>query len=409
MTTVVDRFLKYIKIDTESARDSDNFPSTKKQLDLAILLRDELLEMGLTDVVLDKFGYVMATLPANVDKPMPVVGFLAHMDTSPDMSGKDVKAKIIDNYDGGDIVLNDEKQIILSPQQFPDLAKYIGKSLITTDGTTLLGADDKAGIAQIMTALDFFLAHPEIKHGKIRIGFTPDEEVGHGVDYFDVKRFAADFAYTLDGGEVGELQYENFNAATAKLTIHGRNVHPGKAKGKMLNAILIAMEFNELLPLFERPEFTDNYEGFYHVYLFSGTVEETHVEYIIRDHDRDKFAEKKVLMIKAVRFMNDKYGDGTIDMTINDSYYNMKEMIDKKPEIMDLAKKAYETLGIQPKFDPVRGGTDGSRLSYMGLPTPNLFTGGHYAHGKYEFIPIFALEKGVEVIVKIANLLAETS
>ncbi len=407
MSEVVDRFLKYIKIDTESARASKTYPSTLKQLDLARLLRDELMEIGLQDVGLDEYGYVTATLPANIDKKVPVVGFLAHMDTSPDMSGKDVKPQFVENYNGGDIVLNQEKNIILSQQQFPDLKKYLGETLITTDGTTLLGADDKAGVAQIMTAMARLVAHPEIKHGTIKVGFTPDEEVGQGVDYFDVKKFGADFAYTLDGGEVGELQYENFNAAGAVLVVHGRNVHPGKAKNKMLNAILVAMEFNDLLPLFERPEFTDKYEGFNHIFLFNGTVEETRIEYIIRDHDREKFAAQKALMIKAAAFINEKYGSNTVDLTITDQYYNMKEMVEPHPEIMAAAKKAYEALGITPIYEPVRGGTDGSRLSYMGLPTPNLFTGGHYAHGKYEFIPVFALERGVDVIVKIAEVLAE--
>jgi len=407
MSAVIDRFIKYIKIDTESSRDSDTFPSTEKQLNLARVLRDELIDMKLQDVVLDDYGYVMATLPSNIDKPVPVVGFLAHMDTSPDMSGKDVNPQFVEDYDGGVIVLNKDKNILISPEQFPDLKKYIGKTLITTDGTTLLGADDKAGIAQIMTAMTYLIDHPEIKHGTIKIGFTPDEEVGQGVDHFDVEKFGADFAYTLDGGEVGELQYENFNAASATLTIHGRNVHPGKAKSKMLNAMLVGIEFNDMLPIFERPEFTDNYEGFNHLFLINGTVEEATFVYIIRDHDMKKFEEKKILMEKAAGYINEKYGKGTIDLVLEDQYYNMKEMVEPHPEIMAVAKRAIEALGITPIFEPIRGGTDGSRLSYMGLPTPNIFTGGHYAHGKYEFIPVFALEKGVEVIVKIAELLTE--
>lgn len=406
MSTVVDRFLRYVKIDTESARDSQTFPSTAKQLDLALLLHDELIELGLQDVSLDEFGYVMATLPANIDKKVPVVGFLAHMDTSPDMSGKDVSPQFLENYDGADIVLNAKNNIVLSPMHFPDLKKYIGQTLITTDGTTLLGADDKAGVAEIMTAMAYLIAHPEIKHGTIKVAFTPDEEVGRGADHFNVEKFGADFAYTLDGGEVGELQFENFNAAGAKLIVHGRNVHPGKAKGKMLNAILIGMEFNDLLPLFERPEFTEKYEGFNHIFLFNGTVEEAHLEYIIRDHDRDKFSAKKALMIKAVGFMNEKYGAGTIDLTLTDQYYNMKEMVEPHGEIMAVAQAAIEDIGLKALIVPVRGGTDGSRLSYMGLPTPNLFTGGHYGHGKYEFIPVFALEKGVEVVVKISEMIA---
>jgi len=406
MTEVVERFIRYVKIDTESARNSDTFPSTLKQLDLAKLLRDELIELGLENVILDEYGYVMGTLPANSDKKVPVVGFLAHMDTSPDMSGKDVNPQFIENYDGRVIILDKEKNILLSPEQFPDLKKYIGKTLITTDGTTLLGADDKAGIAQIMSALEYLGRHPEIKHGTIKVGFTPDEEVGQGVDYFDVQKFGADFAYTLDGGEVGELQYENFNAAGATLTIHGRNVHPGKAKDKMLNAILVGMEFNELLAVNERPEFTDKYEGFIHIYQFNGTVEEATVVYIIRDHDRSKFEAKKVAMKRAADFINSKYGDKTVDLELSDQYFNMKEMVEPHPEIMAVAQKALDELGIKAIYEPIRGGTDGSRLSYMGLPTPNLFTGGHYAHGKYEFIPVFALEKGVDVIVKIAELLA---
>lgn len=407
MSSVVDRFLRYVRIDTESSRDSQSYPSTAKQLDLARLLRDELLEIGLVDVTLDEFGYVIGTLLANTDKKVPVVGFLAHMDTSPDMSGRDVKPQFVENYDGGDILLNKGKNIILSPKQFTDLNKYVGETLITTDGTTLLGADDKAGIAEIMTAMEYLIAHPEIKHGTIKVGFTPDEEVGRGVDNFDVEKFGADFAYTIDGGEAGGLQFENFNAAEASLTIHGLNVHPGKSKNKMLNAILVGMEFNELLPVFERPEFTEKYEGFNHIFLFNGTVEEASMVYIIRDHDRERFAAKKALMLKAVAFMNEKYGADTVNLTLTDQYYNMKEKVEPYPEIMIVAQEAIEAVGLKPIFEPVRGGTDGSRLSYMGLPTPNIFTGGHYGHGKFEFIPVFALEKGVEVVVKIAELLAQ--
>ena len=407
MSEVVERFNRYIRIDTESARGSDTFPSTLKQLDLAKLLKEELLNLGLVDVSLDEYGYVMGTLPANIDKQVPVVGFLAHMDTSPDLSGKDVNPQFIEGYDGGPIILNQAKNIILSPEQFPDLKKYVGETLITTDGTTLLGADDKAGIAQIMTALSVLIANPQIKHGAIKVGFTPDEEVGHGVDHFDVAKFGADFAYTLDGGEVGELQFENFNAASATLTINGRNVHPGKAKDKMLNAILVGMEYNSLLAVNERPEFTDKYEGFMHIYQFNGTVEEAKVEFIIRDHDRAKFEAKKVAMQQAADFINNKYGAGTVKVEIEDQYFNMKEMVQPHPEIIKVAEDAMNELGIKVIYEPIRGGTDGSRLSYMGLPTPNIFTGGHYAHGKYEFIPVFALEKGVDVIVKIAELLVK--
>ncbi|QRN82500.1 peptidase T [Chloroflexota bacterium] len=407
MQPVIDRFLRYIKIDTQSARKSDTFPSTEKQLDLAKILVRELLEMGLNDAGMDEYGYVTATLPANIDREVPVVGFLAHMDTSPDLSGENVNPQFIENYDGGMVVLNAEKQILMDPEEFPDLKKYIGKTLITTDGTTLLGADDKAGVAEIMTAIQTLLDHPEIQHGTIRIGFTPDEEVGAGVDHFDVEKFGADFAYTVDGGEIGEVQYENFNAVGAELVIHGRNVHPGKAKLKMHNALLIGMELNDMLPVFERPEFTDKYEGFFHIYEFNGTVEEATMAYIIRDHDREKFEAKKQLIQSAVDFINQKYGETVIELTLEDQYFNMREMVEPRPEIMGIALQAVKALGIEPLVEPVRGGTDGSRLSYMGLPTPNLFTGGHYFHGKFEFIPTFAMEKAVETLVAIAQLVAE--
>jgi len=401
MHPVVERFIRYIKIDTESDRNSETFPSTQKQYDLARLLEKELKKLGLVDVVIDEHGYVMATLPANINKPnVPVVGFLAHMDTSPDFSGKDVNPQFVEDYDGGPLALNADKDIIMSPEEFPDLNKYIGRTLITTDGTTLLGADDKAGIAEIITAIAYLIDHPEIKHGTIKIGFTPDEEIGHGVDHFDVQKFGAgaNFAYTVDGGEVGGVEYENFNAANAQLTIHGRNVHPGKAKLKMRNALLISMELNDLLPVFERPEFTDNYEGFFHLYLLNGTVEEASMTYIIRDHDREKFEQKKQLITQAAKFINQKYGDEIIDIKIHDQYFNMREQVEKQPEIMDIAIQAVKAVGITPKIEPVRGGTDGSQLSFMGLPTPNIFTGGHYGHGKYEFIPVFAMEKAVETL-----------
>ncbi|MFU8826343.1 MAG: peptidase T [Brevefilum sp.] len=408
MQSVIDRFIRYIKIDTQSARKSETYPSTGKQLDLARLLVEELHALGLGDAAVDQYGYVTATLPANIEKEgVPVVGFLAHMDTSPDLSGKDVTPQFIEDYDGGEVTLNTEKGIYMSPGEFPDLKKYVGKTLITTDGTTLLGADDKAGVAEIMAAVEYLLAHPEIPHGTIKIGFTPDEEVGAGVDHFDVSAFGADFAYTVDGGEVGEVQYENFNAASAELTIHGRNVHPGKAKLKMRNALLIGMELNELLPVFERPEFTEKYEGFYHLYQFGGTVEEASMTYIIRDHDRARFEEKKALLGKAVDYINTKYGADIIDLELEDQYYNMREQVEPHPQIMETAIAALHAVGVTPIIVPVRGGTDGSRLSYMGLPTPNIFTGGHYGHGKYEFIPTFAMEKAVEVLVKIAELVAE--
>ena len=408
MHPVIERFIRYIKIDTQSARKSETYPSTTKQLNLAKLLEAELKEFGLENASIDKNGYVTATLPANIDgKDVPVVGFLAHMDTSPDLSGENVNPQFIENYDGGTITLNADKAIKMSPDEFPALKKYIGKTLITTDGTTLLGADDKAGVAEMITALAYLQDHPEIKHGTIKIAFTPDEEVGRGVDYFDVEAFGADFAYTVDGGEVGEVQFENFNAAGAELTIHGRNVHPGKAKMKMRNALLIGMEFNDLLPVFERPEFTEKYEGFFHLFQFGGTVEEANLTYIIRDHDRDKFEVKKALMQKAVDYINEKYGDKIIDLKLEDQYYNMREQVEPHPQIMDIATRAVRAVGVTPIIEPVRGGTDGSRLSYMGLPTPNLFTGGHYFHGKYEFIPTFAMEKAVQTLVKIAALVAE--
>jgi tripeptide aminopeptidase len=408
MHPVIERFIRYIKIDTQSVRKSETYPSTPKQLDLARLLERELKELGLDDAAVDEYGYVTATIPANLDKKdVPVVGFLAHMDTSPDLSGENVNPQFIENYDGGMITLNAAKGIKMSPEEFPALKKYIGKTLITTDGTTLLGADDKAGVAEIMTAAAYLQEHPEIKHGTIKIGFTPDEEVGSGVDYFDVSKFGADFAYTVDGGKVGEVQFENFNAAGAELTVHGRNVHPGKAKMKMRNALLIGMELNDLLPIFERPEFTEKYEGFFHLFQFGGTVEEATLTYIIRDHDRDKFEVKKALLKKAVDYINQKYGDKIIDLDLKDQYYNMREMVEPHPEIMDIAIRAVTAVGLTPIIEPVRGGTDGSRLSYMGLPTPNLFTGGHYFHGKYEFIPTFAMEKAVETLVKIAELVAE--
>jgi tripeptide aminopeptidase len=408
MSSVVDRFIRYIKIDTQSDRGSDTYPSTNKQLNLAKMLVQELKNLGLADVSLDSNGYVTATLPANIEREgVPVVGFLAHMDTSPDLSGENVKPQFIENYDGGMVVLNAEKGIMMSPEEFPALKKYVGKTLITTDGTTLLGADNKAGIAEIMTAIEYLLAHPEIEHGSLKIGFTPDEEIGRGVDFFNVAQFGADFAYTIDGGEVGEVQFENFNAAGAEIVIFGRNVHPGKAKMKMRNALLIGMELNDLLPVFDRPEFTDNYEGFYHLFEFGGTVEHAHVSYIIRDHDREKFEAKKALLGEAVNFINQKYGDEVLKLKVEDQYFNMREQVEPHPEIMKTAIEAVKSVGVTPIIEPVRGGTDGSRLSYMGLPTPNVFTGGHYFHGKYEFIPVFAMEKAVEAIVAIAALVAK--
>jgi tripeptide aminopeptidase len=404
MPEVLDRFIRYVQIDTQSARDSETYPSTAKQLELLRLLAEELKQIGMQDVRMDRYGYVTATLPANNGKASPVVGFLAHVDTSPDASGANVHPRVIEHYDGGEIVLNAKENIRLSPERFPDLRKYVGQTLVTTDGTTLLGADDKAGVAEIMTAMATLIAHPEIPHGTLKIAFTPDEEVGRGVDYFDVEAFGADFAFTVDGGEMGELEYETFNAASAKVRVHGRNVHPGTAKGIMLNAILIGMEYNDLLPVFERPEFTEGYEGFYHLMGMEGTVEAAKLEYIIRDHSDERFAQKKALMQAAADFLNQRYGEPVVDVEIKDQYYNMRKMIEPHPEIIEVAKAAYTAVGLEPHIIAVRGGTDGSRLSYMGLPTPNIFAGGHAMHGRYEFVPLVAMEKAVEVILKIAEL-----
>lgn len=404
MSKVVERFLKYVKYHTTSDENSNTFPSTEGQLIFARELAKELKELGLSEVEVDENGYVTALLPANTDKKIHTIGFIAHMDTSPDMCGKDVKPQIIENYDGNDIVLNKEKGIILSTSEFPELKNYIGKTLITTDGTTLLGADDKAGIAEIITAIEYLINHPEIEHGNVKIAFTPDEEIGRGVDKFNVKKFACDFAYTVDGGELGTIEYENFNAASAKIKIHGRNVHPGTAKGKMKNSILIGIELQNMLPELERPEHTEGYQGFYHLNNFQGTVEETSMYYIIRDFDKQAFSDKKEYIKSIVEALNKKYGEGTVELELKDQYYNMREVIEKHMHIVETAMEAMRSLGIEPKVVPIRGGTDGARLSFMGLPTPNLFTGGHNFHGKYEFIPIHAMEKAVEVIVKIVEL-----
>jgi len=404
---VVEKFLKYISIDTQSDDSSSSTPSTAKQLDLAKLLYEELNSLGLKNVSLDDKGYVMATLPSNIDKKVPVIGFIAHMDTSPDMSGKDIKPQRVENYDGGDIILNKEKNIVLSPIEFPELKKYVGNTLLTTDGNTLLGADDKAGIAEIMTAIEYLVKNPQIKHGEIKIGFTPDEEIGRGVDYFDVKKFGAEYAYTIDGGGIGEIEYENFNAAYAKIIINGRNIHPGYAKGKMYNSLLIAMELNSLLPVNERPEYTSGYEGFYHIIKFNGNVEKTTIEYIIRDHDKTKFEQKKEFVKKVCDFINTKYPSGTAVLELKDQYYNMREKIEPVMHIIDIVKKAMELTDVKPVIVPIRGGTDGSRLSYMGLPCPNIFAGGHNFHGKMEYIPIESMEKAVQVILKIIELYSE--
>jgi tripeptide aminopeptidase len=404
MKSVVDRFISYAKIDTQSDENSETTPSTPKQLDLARLLVEELEKIGMQEIDMDEHGYIMATLSANTDRKVPVIGFISHMDTSPDMSGKNVNPQIIEKYDGKDISLNTKEHIVLSPKDFPELLEYVGQDLITTDGTTLLGADDKAGIAEIVTAMEYLVNHPEIKHGKIRVAFTVDEEIGRGADKFDVKKFGAEYAYTLDGGRIGELEFENFNAALATVHIQGRNVHPGTAKDAMINAIHLAMEFNNMLPVQQRPEFTKGYEGFFHLIDINGQVEFTTFRYIIRDHDRNKFERKKKLILDCAEYMNKKYGDGRIRLEMKDQYFNMREKVEPVKFIVDIAEEAMRSLEIKPIIKPIRGGTDGSKLSYMGLPCPNIFAGGHNFHGKYEYIPISSMEKAVDVIVKIAEL-----
>ena len=402
---IVDRFLSYVKRDTQSNPDTDLVPSTPAQMAFAKILTQELKDIGMSDVDLDCNGYIMATLPANTDEDRPVIGFISHMDTSPDMSGKNVEPQIIKSYNGGDIVLDPVDYVVLSPNEFPELLYYKGQDLICTGGKTLLGADDKAGIAEIVSAMEYLIAHPEIKHGKIRIGFTPDEEIGKGADHFDVAKFGADWAYTMDGGEIGELEYENFNAAIAKITFKGRNVHPGYAKHKMLNSIRIAHQFVAMLPRHETPEHTEEYEGFYHLTNFNGDVESTLLSYIIRDHDRDRFERRKKEMEHLVHKINSEFGTSTATLDLKDQYYNMREKIEPdNMHVIVLAVDAMEKSGVIPKIRPIRGGTDGSRLSYMGLPCPNIFAGGHNFHGRFEFVPIPSIEKAMQVIVKIAEL-----
>ena len=402
---LIDRFLRYIKIDTQSDDTvTERFPSTEKQLTLSNLLVNELKELGAQDVEIDQYGYVMATIPANTNKKVPVLGFLAHVDTAPDMSGKNVNPRFIENYDGSDIILNKDLNITLSSKEFPELKDYKGKTLIVTDGTTLLGADDKAGVAEIMTAVEYMLKNPDFKHGKIRISFTVDEEVGRGVDYFDVKKFGADYGYTLDGGAMGELEFENFNAAGAKISVQGRNIHPGYAKDKMINAILVAQEFNSMLPVNERPEHTQDYEGFYHLIKMEGTVEKATFQYIIRDHNRAKFEERKAYMERVANYLNTKYGKGTITLELKDQYYNMREKVEPVYHVISTAIEAMEKVGVKPNVKPIRGGTDGARLSYMGLPCPNLFAGGENFHGKFEYVPVESMEKAAEVMLKIIEL-----
>lgn len=404
---IIDRFTSYAKIDTQSDESSNTTPSTPGQWTLLRMLEAELKQIGMQEVSIDENGYLMATLPANTDKDVPVIGFLAHVDTATDFTGKDVKPQIVENYDGKDIVLNKELGVILSSADFPELAKYIGHTLITTDGTTLLGADNKAGVAEIMTAMHYLIQHPEIKHGMIRVAFTPDEEIGRGPHKFDVEAFNAKFAYTVDGGPLGELQYESFNAAGAHITIYGKNVHPGSAKNKMINSMKIAMELDGKLPAAEVPEQTEGYEGFYHLLAMNGDVEKTEMHYIIRDHDKEKFEARKQTLSSIVEKLQAAYGKERVALDMNDQYYNMGEKIKPVKEVVDIAYEAMMNVGIDPIVEPIRGGTDGSQLSYMGLPTPNIFTGGENFHGRFEYISVNNMEKAVGVIVEIAKLFEE--
>lgn len=403
---LVERFLKYVSFDTQSSEETEVTPSTPGQMVFAKYLKEELESLGLEDITLDEHGYLFATLPANIDKPVPTIGFIAHMDTSPDMSGKDVSPRIVQNYDGSDIVLCAEENVVLSPSQFPELLDHKGEDLIVTNGKTLLGADDKAGIAEIVSAIVYLKEHPEIKHGKIRIGFNPDEEIGLGAHKFDVEKFGCDWAYTMDGGEIGELEFENFNAASAKITFKGRNVHPGYAKNKMINSIRVANRFCAMLPAHETPEHTEGYEGFYHLISFNGDVEQTTVAYIIRDHDRARFESRKKKIERFVSEVNAEYGEGTATLELRDQYYNMREKIEPVMHIIDTAFAAMEAVGVKPNVKPIRGGTDGAQLSFKGLPCPNIFAGGLNFHGRYEFAPIQNMEKAMKVIVKIAELVA---
>lgn len=406
MEKILDRFLRYVSVDTQSDENSETQPSSAKQLDLLRMLRDELESMGV-EATLDEYGYVMGTIPSNIDRKVPVIGFIAHVDTSPDASGANVRPQIIKDYDGGDIELKGVPGLALKPSEFPELLAHKGETIITTDGTTLLGADDKAGVAEIMHAVQYIVEHPEFKHGEIKIGFTPDEEIGRGVAKFDVKKFGAEYAYTMDGGEVGELEFENFNAASAKIHIQGRNVHPGYAKGKMKNAILIGMELNSLLPVQQRPEFTEGYDGFFHIISFKGCVEEADFGYIIRDHDRALFEQKKEEMRKCVDYINARYGEGTAVLEMKDQYYNMRQQVEPYYFIVEKAVKAMEMDGIKPRIQPIRGGTDGANLSFMGLPCPNIFAGGLNFHGKMEFAPLESIEKASRVVLNIISLYAE--
>jgi tripeptide aminopeptidase len=403
---LIDRFLGYVKVDTESDPNSESTPSSEKQWNLARALAKELEDIGMEEVTLDKNAYVMATLPSNIDKEVPVIGFISHFDTSPDFTGANVKPQLVENYDGGDIVLNAADKIVLSPKDFDDLLMYKGKTLITTDGTTLLGADDKAGIAEIVSAMEYLIQHPEIKHGKIRVGFTPDEEIGRGAHKFDVEAFGAQWAYTMDGSQVGELEYENFNAASADVAIKGKIVHPGYAKGKMINSMYIATEFINSLPKAETPERTEGRQGFFHLTNIDGSVDHTKLHYIIRDHDREHFEARKEVMTKLANELNTQYGQELIQVSLKDQYYNMREKVEPVMHIVDIAEAAMKEAGIKPLIKPIRGGTDGSQLSYMGLPCPNIFAGGHNFHGRYEYVPVESMQKAIEVIVNIAQLTA---
>ena len=405
--TVIERFLKYVSFDTQSDETTETTPSTSKQMVFAKYLQSELEDLGLEDISLDENGYLFATLPANVDRDIPTIGFIAHMDTSPDMSGKDVKPRIVADYQGQDIPLCEEEGIILSPNQFPELLDHIGEDLIVTDGHTLLGADDKAGIAEIVGAMAYLKEHPEIEHGKIRIGFNPDEEIGLGAHKFDVEKFGCKWAYTMDGGEVGELEFENFNAAAAKVEVKGLNVHPGYAKDKMVNSLLVANEFVSMLPVNEVPAMTEGYEGFFHLIGMDGDVEHTTLSYIIRDHDREKFEARKALMQECAVKLNEKYGQGRVEVQVKDQYYNMRQQVEPLMHIIDLAFAAMKEAGVEPKVKAIRGGTDGAQLSFKGLPCPNIFAGGLNFHGRYEFVPIQSIEKAMKVVAKIAELTAK--
>lgn len=403
---IIDRFISYVIVDTEADPNSDTTPSSEKQWDLANALVEELKSIGMQDVTIDDNAYIMATLPSNVDHDVPTIGFVSHFDTTPDFTGANVKPQIVENYDGKDIVLNEDENIVLSPDYFEDLLLYKGQTLITTDGTTLLGADDKAGITEIISAMEYLILHPEIKHGTIRVGFTPDEEIGRGAHKFDVEKFGADWAYTMDGSQIGELEYENFNAAGAKVRVKGKIVHPGYAKGKMVNSMYIATEFINSLPRMETPEHTEGYEGFFHLYSINGEVEDTVMQYIIRDHDRGHFEARKEVMQKLTNELNAQYGREVIEIEINDQYFNMKEKVEPVMHIVDIAEEAMKELNIKPLIKAIRGGTDGSQLSYMGLPCPNIFAGGHNFHGRYEYVPVESMLKATEVICKIAELTA---